>query len=205
MKINKIEFELKIEKFFKEQLWQHIIVVAFVCFCAWLFNKPFEAILFSISHLVIRPKFDSQYHCGKTATCLMTTCGVAYLGISKTLPMSISLLSAIPVSFVICWVGYLVQYRIDLINENKILEKELDTLTAKLNELGNLDLYKMTEKELREYGASKQLSEIQQDILVMRVLEHLKISEICKYRNYGRTTIKYHIAEIKKKLKVEKI
>lgn len=39
----------------------------------------------------------------------------------------------------------------------------------------------------------------------MRVIEHLKISEICRYRNYGRSTIKYHIAQIKQKLDIETI
>lgn len=63
----------------------------------------------------------------------------------------------------------------------------------------------MEEKELRNYGASNKLSEIQQDILVMRVIEHLKISEICKYRNYSRTTIKYHISQIKYKLNIDEI
>ena len=94
------------------------------------------------------------------------------------------------------------QDRIDHIAESKHLQNEIDNLVGKIKEYENINLYKMTETELRQYGASKLLSEVQQDILVMRVIEHLKISEICKYRNYGRTTIKYHIAEIKKKLNI---
>ena len=119
-----------------------------------------------------------------------------------SLPLSISLLSTIPICFLISWVGYVVQDRIDQIAENKALQNEIDNLVGKIKEYENINLYKMTETELRQYGASKLLSEVQQDILVMRVIEHLKISEICKYRNYGRTTIKYHIAEIKKKLNI---
>lgn len=205
MKINKTRILLKLEKFFKEQIWQHIIVIAFICFCAWLHNKPFEAIMFCISHLVVRVRFDKQYHCGTTAVCLVTTLGVCYIGISQVLPTSISLLSAIPMAFVICWIGYLAQYKIDLLKYNNSLENELDELTRKLNEFERINLYKMSEDELRAYGASKMLSEIQQDVLVLRVKEHLKISEICKYRNYGRSTIKYHIAEISKKLNIGKI
>ena len=33
-----------------------------------------------------------------------------------------------------------------------------------------------------------------------RVSDVIKISEICKYANYGRTTIKYHLGQIKRKL-----
>ena len=133
---------------------------------------------------------------------MFITLSIAFFGIMYSLPLSISLLSTIPICFLISWVGYVVQDRIDQIAENKALQNEIDNLVGKIKEYENINLYKMTETELRQYGASKLLSEVQQDILVMRVIEHLKISEICKYRNYGRTTIKYHIAEIKKKLNI---
>ena len=133
---------------------------------------------------------------------MFTTLSIAFFGIMSTFPLGLSLLSTIPICFVISWVGYIVQDRTDQIAENKHLQCEIDLLVDKIKEYENIDLYKMSETELRQYGASKLLSEIQQDILVMRVIEHLKISEICKYRNYGRTTIKYHIAEIKKKLNI---
>lgn len=199
------ETKLKIEKFFKEQLWQFTLVIAFVFLLAWILNKYAEAVMFCVAHIVIRKYFDKQYHCGKTATCMFTTLSIAFFGIQYTLPIALSLLSTIPMCCFISWVGYVVQDRIDQIAERKYLQIEVDNLIAEIKEYENIDLYKMTETELRQYGASKMLSEVQQDILVMRVLEHLKISEICKYHNYGRTTIKYHIAEIKRKLNIGQI
>lgn len=210
-KKSKIEIQLKLEKFFKEQLWQHIIVIAFVSFCAWLFDKPIEAILFCISHLIMRPYFDKQYHCLHeiqalaTYMCLTLTCTIAFFGIAYCLPLTLSLLSTIAVSCFICWVGYLAQDKIDYKIMCKELQTKLDNIVNELNEYKNIDLYKMSEDDLRQYGASQQLSEVQQDILCMRVLQHLKISEIVKYYKFGRSTIKYHIAEIKKKLKIDKI
>lgn len=201
-KISKTELLLKFEQFFKEQLWQHLIVVAFVFACAWIFNKYVEAIMFCLSHFFIRKHFDKQYHCGTMAICLITTLSIAFFGISSTLPVSISLLSTIPMCFVISWVGYLVQDRIDLLVINKTLQDELDSCLYKIN---NIDLYSLSADELRKFGASRGLSEIQQDILVHRIIENLKISEICKYRNYGRTTVKYHIEKIKEKLNIEKV
>lgn len=67
------------------------------------------------------------------------------------------------------------------------------------------NVYKMSENELRQYGASKRLSELQLDILVYRVLNHLKIWEICDYIHYSRSNIKYHIVQIKKKLGIDNI
>ena len=43
-KVFSIETQLKIEKFFVEELWQLCLVTAFIFICAWVFNKYTEAI-----------------------------------------------------------------------------------------------------------------------------------------------------------------
>ena len=113
-KVFSIETELKIERFFREILWQMLIVFAFIFICAWIFDKYIEAILFCISHTVIRMIFDKQYHCGKTAICLFLTLTIAFFGIMYTFPLSLSLLSAIPICWFISWIGYIAQDRLDL-------------------------------------------------------------------------------------------
>lgn len=205
MKTNKTRLKLRFEKFLKEELWQHIIVIAFVFICAWLFDKYVEAVMFCVAHVVIRKYFDKQYHSGSIAVCMFITLSVIFFGTAYALPTAISLLSTIPMCFAISWIGYITQDRIDNLRNNKILQNELDNALAKISYYEKLNIYKMNETELRQYGASRGLSELQQDIIVMRVIEHLKISEICRYRNYGRTTIKYHIAQIKQKLDIETI
>ena len=109
-----LKIKLRIEKFFVYELWQHIIVISFISIFAWILNKPIEAVMFCITHLIIRPQFEKQYHCGTTALCLFTTLTIAMLGIYTTIPLSISLLSAIPVAIGVCWIGYIVQDRVDL-------------------------------------------------------------------------------------------
>lgn len=205
MKTNKTRLKLRFEKFLKEELWQYTLVIAFVFTCAWLFDKYVEAVMFCVAHIVIRKYFDKQYHSGSIAVCMFITLSVIFFGVAYTLPTAISLLSTIPMCFAISWVGYITQDRIDNLRNNKILQNELDNALAKISYYEKLNIYKMSETELRQYGASRGLSELQQDIIVMRVIEHLKISEICRYRNYGRTTIKYHIAQIKQKLDIETI
>lgn len=205
MKRTNLEFKLKLEKFVIEGIWQYLIVIAFLSFCAWLFDKPIEAVLFCVAHIVIRRYCDKQYHCGKTAICMIVTLSIGFFGILSCLPLSVSLLSTIPVCFLICIAGYFMQDRVDNMILIDRIQKENKRLLESLNDKSHPDIYKMSEDELRQYGASKQLSELQQDILIFRIIEHLRISEICDYRNYGRTTIKYHIKEIKKKLNIDKI
>lgn len=130
-----LRLSLKIQKFLFEQLWQYTIVVAFVVFMAWLLDKPTEAILFIISHIIIRARFDKQYHCGKTAICIVTTLTIACFGILSALPLSLSLLSTVPICFFVSWVGYIAQDRLDLMTYRKLFTKkeELIEKCSKLN------------------------------------------------------------------------
>lgn len=137
---SKIEIQLEIEKFIFEQLWQHLTVIAFVVFCGWIFDRYIVSAMFCISHVIIRKNFDKQYHCGTTAVCLVTTLSIAFFGIMSCFPLSVSLLSVIPVCFCISWVGYLAQDRIDLVAYNKKLKEqttqtEMDKFIAKCKAL----------------------------------------------------------------------
>ena len=118
-----MRFRLKVERFFTEQIWQHLIVVAFIFTCAWLFDKYAEAVMFCLAHFFVRKPFEKQYHCGTTAICLMTTLTIAFFGIATVLPVSVSLLSTVPICFGISWVGYIAQDRLDLLVVNKKLRE----------------------------------------------------------------------------------
>ena len=184
----KTDFLLEIEKFFTEQLWQLLIVVAFVSLCAWLFDKWIEAIMFCIAHTIVRRHFEKQYHCKTTGLCLITTLTIAFFGIATILPVTLSILSTVPMCCFISWIGYIAQDRMDLLKKRKSEE-----------------IFMMTEEQLRELGKINGLSDFQQEILVHRLIDRWKISQICEYRKYGRTTIKYHIGEIKKKLNLKSL
>ena len=149
--------------------------------------------MFCIAHVVIRRYFDKQYHCGTTTVCLITTLGVAFLGISRSLPLAISLLSTIPMAFVICWIGYLVQYKVDLLKYNRELKKQLE----------DIDLYKMTKEELRNYAKCKNISEPLIDTLVLRVIHNYKWVEIEQARNFTKDGIRYHREQLNKKLNIK--
>lgn len=189
-----IKFKLWLNKFLKEQLWQHIIVIAFICFCAWLFNKPYEAVMFCVSHIVIRLYFDKQYHCDHkiqavaTLMCLSLTLTIAFFGIATCLPISLSLLSTIPVACLICWVGYIVQDRIDKAIEIRELNKYVEEL---LSNIGHKDIWAMSDTELYEHCRSCGLSEEDCKIAYFIVIERLKGKELYKTIGYSeRQTIR---------------
>lgn len=194
--------KIAIKNFIKHQLWIYLVVISSIALCSWVFNRWLEGLMFCIAHLSIRQVFDKQFHFNKTAYCLALTLAIIWFAIPITLPIAESLLSSIPIAFLICFFGFIAQDRIDLQKQNKDLEHEIKAIIEELNKYKQIDLYKMSKEELRQYGASQHLSEVQIDILCMRVFDHLKISEMCKYANYGRTTIKYHLGQIKQKLNI---
>lgn len=141
-----IRIKLLVKKFFKVDLWQYVLILSLICAIAFIFDKWVEAFSFCVAHYILRPKFDKQYHSYNTKICLLITSAVAFIGIMLTLPVHISLLSSIPVALFICWVGNLVQDRIDLTLYNKQYKLKID----ELEKPKPFDLDNCTEIELRE-------------------------------------------------------
>ena len=188
-----------------KQLLIYITIFSSIALCSFIFNRWIEGIAFCISHFCIRKEFDRQFHFNKMAYCFILTEVIIWFAIPITLSISISLLSSIPVAFIICLVGYWAADRIDLINYTKRLEAEINQLIADTLDIKKINLYKMTKEDLVQFCASQGLSETQINILCLRVYDHLRISEICEYCHYGRTTVKYHLSQIREKLNLKSI
>lgn len=177
---------LKIEKFFEEQVWQILLVCSFVFACALIFDKWIEAILFCISHIAIRCSFEKQYHCNSTCLCLVLTLSVVFFGIAYCLPVSISLLYSIPMCFIISWIGYIAQDRIEC---HKII-KDLEQKT----------IWNMDEKELADYCYAKGIRDDMLEFVIMVVIYRMKYSEISCKLGYSVDTLKDWSPKCKKLL-----
>lgn len=185
---NSIALKFKIEKFFTETLWQILIVFAFVFACAWLFDKYYEAVMFCVSHTVIRLLFDKQYHCGTTALCMVTTMTVAFFGLMYTFPIKISLLSSIPICWFISWVGYIAQDRLDC---HIIIKK-----------LKDKNIWQMEENELVEYCYAKGIKGDMLEFVIMIVIYQMKYEDIAIKLNYSVDTLKDWSPICKRKLDI---
>ena len=188
-KVFSVENKLKIEKFFTEQLWQMLLVFAFIFLCAWLFDKYIEAILFCISHIVIRVIFEKQYHCETTALCLTLTLTISFFGIVYTLPLELSLLFSIPICWFVSWVGYIAQDRMDCYKTIKKLQDKT--------------IWQMSENELVDYCYAKGIRGDMLEFVVMIVVHQMKYEEIGKELGYSVDTLKDWSPICKKKLGIK--
>lgn len=172
--------KLKIKDFIIDDLWEYLIVFASIALCAWIFDKWIEAIMFCIAHTCIRNAFDKQFHFNSTAYCSSLTLAIIWFAIPITLPLTTSLLASIPISFLICFFGFIAQDRVDLLIEVKRLENYANELVAKLN---HKDIYSMNEDELYEHCRKCGLSEEDCKIAYFVVIERLKGKELYKTIN----------------------
>lgn len=190
----KIILKNSIKCFIKEQLWQHIIMLSFVIFCGWLFHKIIISIFFYISHYVIRSLFEKQYHCRHSkrsiaiVMCLCLSCTISFFAISSILPLSVSLLSTIPVTYFISWIGYIAQDRLDCY---EIIKK-----------LKGKTIWEMDENELADYCYAKGIRGDMLEFVIMVVVYQMKYEEIGNKLGYAVDTLKDWSPKCKKILEI---
>ena len=170
---------------------------------AIIFQKYIEAIMFFFSHWFIREQFPKQYHHIVPAICRTITACVMFFGISFVLPVEWSLLSAIPICYFISWIGFLKKERDEFEIKCEELDGEVAQLLYDLKRYKQIDVYRMTEEELRAFAKSKGLSETICDTLVLKVIHNYKWVEIQKELNFSKDGIRYHKEQIIKKLGVD--
>ena len=180
---NKIRLKVTIRDFIKDQLPAHIIILSSVALCSWLFGRWVQGVQFCIAHYTIRNAFDKQFHFNKTAYCIGLSLLIVWFSIPSTLPLSVSLLSGIPVAFIICIIGFVVQDRIDLIVATRKLDKYVDDL---LNNISHKDIYAMTDDELYEHCRTCGLSEEDCRIAHFVVFDRLKGKELYDAIGYSK-------------------
>lgn len=182
-------FKLKLEKFFKEDLWQYAIVLSFGFIFAYIFNKYIETIFFIIAYTVIRTFYDGQRHYGIVVKCLQVSVVVLFIGVYCTLPLCVSIISSIPVALIISEIGKIAQDRIDT---RQILKK-----------LSSKTVYEMDENELADYCFAKGIRGDMLEFVIMVLIYNMKYEDIGKKLGYAVDTLKDWSPKCKEKLGIK--
>ena len=183
----------KLIYFITRQLWVYILVLATTALCAWIFNRWIEGTMFCIAHVVIRREFDRQFHFNKTAYGISLTLAILWFAIPITLPIATSLLSSIVIAFLICFIGFIAQDRLDKTKQIGELKTYINNLLAQIS---HKDIYTMSEQELYEHCRSRGLSDVDCKIAYYVVYERLKGQELYDAINYSERQAKRKRAQI---------
>lgn len=196
-KKTRLKIKLAIRDFIVDELWQLLLIVGAIALCSWLFNRWIEGALLVVAHIIIRRVFDKQFHFSQTAYCLILTMTIIWFAIPITLPVTTSLLSSIPIAFIICFFGFVAQDWVDVRKEVVQLNQYATELVMKLS---HKDIYAMTEDELYEHCRNCGLDEEECKIAYFVVIERLQGKELYKAIPYSEATIKRKRAKIMKKI-----
>ena len=181
-------------KLFAFDLMFELIVNSIILLVAYFSDKIVEVLLFYLVWRVFRFAYPKVFHC-KLNTPLMSIVGCLFCSIlcfmiatKLMFPVNISIFSSVIVG--IC-INYLLYKAQDYLELKKQVAKQ------------TIDIYKMTEDELRAYARSKGLSEMIIDTLILRVIHNYKWVEIQNERNYTKDGIRYHKEKINKTLGIK--
>ena len=189
----KVETKIRLKLFIFDLTFE-LIVNSIILTMAYFSSKIVETLFFYLAWRVFRFAVPKIFHFkAKTPLmsilgCMVCSCIVFGIAIKFMLPISVSIFSSVLVGILMNTILYKIQDYFDL---KKNIAKE------------TINIYKMTEDELRKYAISKHLSEMMIDTLILKVIHNYKWCEIMQERNYSRTAIKYHKKCIENKLYIK--
>ena len=198
----KAEFVFKIREFIRI-LPYHILVMGSVFAVAAIFGKYLEAVCFLAAFFSLRYKFDTTYHSNSIVICMCLTITIFTLSIVICPPIYTYMFFSILFAYVDCLCLWFIQDWLNKKADNKMLNYQIYELICQLKQYKNIDLYKMSEEELRQYAQSKGLSEPICDTLVLKIIHNYRWVDIQKERKYSKDGIRYHKEQIIAKLEVD--
>ena len=181
-------------KLFLIDLTFDLCVNSTILFFAFISDKIIETLIFYVAWLTFRKAVPKVFHIKKKSAlmsvvgCGIWSCIVFIVAMRFTFNIGMSIFSSIIIGVLINIVLYKIQDYIDI-------QKEQSNKT--------IDICKMNEQELRQYGALNGLSNISCDILVLKVIENYRWCEIMEERNISKDGLRYHKDKINKKLNIK--
>lgn len=190
----KIETKLKLKLLMFDIAFEFLMWVGIIC-CALWNNRIIETAFFYICWATFRYVFPKEYHYRHSKKplinilcCLFWSNVIFWVVIPNMFPITISLFSSVISGCVVNYFLYKIQDYIDLKEEKYI---------------NTVNIYKMSEEELRQHAHSLKISEQIVDTLVLRVIHNYKWVEIMQERNYTKEGIRYHKEKLQKVLNIK--
>ena len=175
---------------------QYILVLSNLFITAWITGKYIEAACFSVSFWVLRLRFSNILHCSTTFKCVLLTNGIVFVFIPITIPLTNSLFGGL-------LTGFVVNYGANLIASSIFREREKIELELLRKEKHDRDIYRLNEPELREYCRPYNLDQIDEEIVVQRLVYHLKGKDLYDKIGYSKPQMIRREKSIEAKLNIK--
>lgn len=160
----------------KNTILATIVSVVAIFVPTLIFGKWVEGVTFLICHTLIRPQYPKEYHHILHSMCRLITSIVFFFGVSFVLPLSLSLVSAIPFCYFISWVGFTKKQADEY-------EVKYTKLKAQLEKKKEFNVDTCTEAELiercRELRFSAENTELCIDLFIRKIKQSDIADKLC--------------------------
>ena len=158
-------------------------IVAILTGIAYCMHSVIELYIMLISFLIAKQQYRYKFHCKSSMQCLLLSVGVFVISLRITLPLRISYMCSGICGLIIAYVG---QYE----GESKFIREDYTYIEPRYNALieeqRERDIYSMSESDLRGYCRSFNFDEIDEEIVIQRLIHHLKGKELYDKIGYSK-------------------
>lgn len=158
---------------------QYLLVLGNLILTAWVTGKYLEAVCFAITFCILRYQMTDTLHCNTTFKCMLLTNGIVTIFIPMTLPLANTIFGGLAT-------GFVVNYGASLIASSILRHKEQRELQTLREELRTRTVYSMPEEELRLYCRSYNLDPIDEEIVIQRLIYHLRGQQLYDKIGYSK-------------------
>lgn len=170
-------------RFYAKAIPQYLLVLAVLGLTAWVTCKWVESISFAVSFLALRYAFRDEHtdalHCSTTLKCMLLTNGIVLVFIPITIPITNSVFGGILSAFGVNYIAHLLSSSYARIAERQELQR--------LQQEKNLvDIRSLSEPDLRLYCKAHGLDGIGTEIVVQRLIHHLRGTSLYEKIGYSK-------------------
>lgn len=185
-------------KLYKNSMF--LLIIAILGIVAFLMGSVIELVIMLTCFLTVKQKYRFKYHCKSSFQCLLLSIGVFTLGMRLTLPVNLSYTCA-----GVC--GLFIAYAAQYMAELKFIQKDYEYIEPKYNKFVEDQLkqsiYTMAEQDLRMLCKANNLDEIDEEIVVQRLIHHRKGKDLYEKIGYSKPQMIRREKKIEEKLNIK--
>lgn len=177
-----------------------LLILAILGTISWCMGAFVEMVIMMSLFLVSKQKYRFKYHCKSSAHCFLLSVGIFSIGLRVALPVHLSYTCS---GIVGLFIAYAAQY----IAELKFIKEDYDYIEPRYNVLvenkRKTDLYTMNESELRSLCRANLFDEIDEEIVVQRLIYHRKGQDLYNKIGYSKPQMIRREKRIEEKLNIK--
>ena len=177
-----------------------LLILAILGTISWCMGAFIEMAIMMSLFLVAKQKYKFKYHCKSSVHCLLLSVGIFSVGLRVALPVHLSYTCS---GIVGLFIAYAAQY----IAELKFIKEDYDYIEPRYNVLVEnqrvTNIHSMNECDLRKYCKSNFMDEIDEEIVVQRLIYHRKGQDLYDKIGYSKPQMIRREKRIEEKLNIK--